>query len=335
MTSGNPVPPPGDAPKQAPFRPAEGPIRLDSGRRFLGFDLSENTPDHSSLCRIRQRLDVEVHQEVFGFVLKILAQKGLLRGKTIGIDATTLDANAALRSIVRREDGTNYQEFLEGIAKASGIETPTRADLARVDKKRPKKGSNDDWTNPHDPDAKIVKLKDGRTHLAHKNEHVVDMETGAVLAVTVHGGAAGDAQIATATLEAADETLFAIQEDPDAATAMSPDTATAPRRNVTSAATVVVAPMSPSRRAGPSCAAIIRAAKPANIRPNAMPISGPASSAASPPPNPTSAKVRMPATRLPSAASRSRQPRSSPINRPIARARPSRWNSSISLMCPA
>ncbi len=112
-------------------------------RHFLGFDMSEDTPNHSSLCRIRQRLDVEVHQEVFGFVLKVLAQKGLLQGRTIGIDATTLEANAALRSLVRREDGTNYQDYLTELAKASGKETPTRADLAKIDRKRPKKGSND------------------------------------------------------------------------------------------------------------------------------------------------------------------------------------------------
>jgi transposase len=161
-------------------------------RQFLGLQLSEETPDHSSLSRIRQRLDLEVHQEVFSFVLKMLAQKGLLRGKTIGIDATTLEANAALRSIVRREDGTSYRDYLESLAKASGIETPTREDLAKLDKKRPKKGSNDDWKHPHDPDAKIVKLKDGRTHLAHKAEHAVDMDSGAVLAVTVQDATLGD-----------------------------------------------------------------------------------------------------------------------------------------------
>lgn len=161
-------------------------------RSFLGYGLNEATPDHSSLSRIRQRLDVEVHEEVFTFVLKVLAEQGLLRGKTIGIDATTLEANAALRTIVRREDGTSYNDYLKEMAKASGIETPSRADLARLDKKREKKGSNDDWQNPHDPDAKIVKMKDGRTHLAHKAEHAVDMDSGAVLAVTVQDATHGD-----------------------------------------------------------------------------------------------------------------------------------------------
>ena len=161
-------------------------------RSFLGFDMSEATPDHSSLSRIRTRLDVEVHQDVFTFVLKVLAEKGLLRGRTIGVDATTLEANAALRSIVRRDDGTSYRDYLEALAKASGIKTPTRADLAKLDKKRPKKGSNDDWKHPHDPDARITKLKDGRTHLAHKAEHAVDMDSGAVLAVTVQDATLGE-----------------------------------------------------------------------------------------------------------------------------------------------
>jgi len=161
-------------------------------RTFLGYSMGEATPDHSSLCRIRQRLDVEVHEEVFTFVLRVLAEQGLLQGRTIGVDATTLEANAALRSIVRRDDGTKYDDYLQGLAKASGIETPTRADLARLDKKREKKGSNDDWTNPNDPDAKIVKMKDGRTHLSHKAEHAVDLDSGAVLAVTVQDATLGD-----------------------------------------------------------------------------------------------------------------------------------------------
>src|SRR4029450_5120555 len=116
---------------------------------------------------------------------------GLVKGKTIGVDATTLEANAALRSIVRRDSGESYEEFLITLAKASGIGTPTRADLARIDRKREKKGSNDDWTHPHDPDAKITRMKDGRTHLAHKAEHAVDLETGAIVAVTVQGAMKG------------------------------------------------------------------------------------------------------------------------------------------------
>jgi transposase len=182
-------------------------------RQFLGFGLSEQTPDHSSLSRIRQRLSVEVHQEVFTIVLKVLAEKGLLRGRTIGIDATTLEANAALRSIVRRDDGTSYPDFLTSLAKESGIETPTRADLAKLDRERKKKGSNDDWTNPNDPDAKITKMKDGRTHLAHKAEHSVDMDSGAVLAVTVQDATHGDPTTMKQTIVATVENVMRLADN--------------------------------------------------------------------------------------------------------------------------
>jgi transposase len=191
-------------------------------RTFLGYDLSESTPDHSSLSRIRQRLDVEVHQEVFTFVLKVLAEQGLLRGRTIGIDATTLEANAAMRSIVRRDDGTSYADFLESLAKQSGITTLTRVDLARIDKKRPKKGSNDDWKNPHDPDAKITKMKDGRTHLAHKAEHAVDLDSGAVMAVTVQDTTLGDCTTMRATMDRAANNVRAVNRDPECAKELDP-----------------------------------------------------------------------------------------------------------------
>jgi transposase len=154
-------------------------------REFLGYALTDATPDHSTVSRNRRLIDLQTHQEVFVWVLQVLAKEGLLQGKTLGVDATTLEANAALRSIVRRDTGESYQEFLTRLAQASGIETPTREDLARLDRNRPKKGSNDDWQHPQDPDAKITKMKDGRTHLAHKAEHAVDMESGAVVAVTV------------------------------------------------------------------------------------------------------------------------------------------------------
>jgi transposase len=170
-------------------------------RRFCGYALADQTADHSTISRTRRLLPVDVHQKVFDWVLGVLAEEKLLDGKTIGIDATTLEANAALRSIVRRDNGQTYQEFLNDLARASGIETPTREDLARLDRKRPKKGSNDDWHNPHDPDAKITKMKDGRTHLAHKAEHAVDMKTGAVLAVTLQPANRGDTTSVKETLE--------------------------------------------------------------------------------------------------------------------------------------
>jgi len=152
-------------------------------REFLGSDLTQRTPDHSTLSVIRGRIDVQTHQEVFCWILARLAERGLLQGSTIGIDATTLEANAALRSIVRRDTGEGYSKFLERLARESGIPTPTREDLAKLDRQRPKKGSNDDWFNPHDAEAKITKMKDGRTHLAHKAEHAVDLDSGAIVAV--------------------------------------------------------------------------------------------------------------------------------------------------------
>jgi transposase len=144
---------------------------------------------------------------VFRWVLELLAEKGLLQGKTVGIDATTLEANAAMRSIVRRDTREGYEEFLRRLAEESGIATPTREQLAKLDRKRAKKGSNDDWVNPHDPEAGITKLKDGRTHLAYKAEHAVDLETGAVVAVTVARGDAGDRETILETLPQAGENI--------------------------------------------------------------------------------------------------------------------------------
>src|SRR5678815_4506618 len=184
-----------------------------SVRSFLGLELHEAPPDHSTVSRTRRLIDVETHQSVFTWVLKQLGEAGLVNGKTIGIDATTLEANAALRSIVRRDSGESYQEFLTQLAQASGIETPTREDLARIDRKRKNKGSNDDWTHPHDPDAKITKMKDGRTHLAHKVEQAVDLETGAVVGVTVQDADQGDTHTSIDTLIEAAEQIEAVVAD--------------------------------------------------------------------------------------------------------------------------
>ena len=185
-------------------------------REFLGYPLTKPTPEHSSLSRIRERIDVETHEAVFAWVLKVLSKRGLLTGKTIGIDATTLEANAALRSIVRRDTGESYEAFLTGLAKASGIETPTKADLAKLDRKRKKKASNKDWTHPHDPDAKITKMKDGRTHLAHKAEHAVDLDTGAIVAVTVQPADAGDTATIYETVVETAEHLREVADDEEA-----------------------------------------------------------------------------------------------------------------------
>jgi transposase len=184
-------------------------------REFLGMVLPEAPPDHSTISRTRRLIDLETHQAVFTWILQRLADAGLVKGKTVGIDATTLEANAALRSIVRRDTGESYHDFLTQLAQTSGIETPTRAHLARIDRKRKKKGSNDDWMNPHDPDAKITKMKDGRTHLAHKAEHAVDLETGAVVAVTIQDADEGDTTTSQDTLTAAAEQIEAVVPDGD------------------------------------------------------------------------------------------------------------------------
>jgi transposase len=182
-------------------------------RRFLRIGLEEAPPDHSTISRTRRLLDVETHREVFTWVLGVIARKGLLQGKTLGMDATTLEANAALRSIVRRDSGESYQEFLTKLAQESGIATPTREELARLDRKRKKKGSNRDWKHPHDADARIGKMKDGRTHLAHKVEHAVDLETGAVVAVTVQGADQGDTTTLQETFVEAAEQLEAVGKE--------------------------------------------------------------------------------------------------------------------------
>jgi transposase len=166
-------------------------------RDFLGVGLEDAPPDHSTISRTRRLIDLDTHREVFGRVLGVLADCGLLEGQRIAIDATTLEANAAMRSIVRRDTGESYDELLRGLAKASGIEAPTREDLARLDRKRKKRTSNMEWKSPVDEDARVAKMKDGRTHMAHKAEHAVDLDTGAVVAVTLQAADQGD----TATLD--------------------------------------------------------------------------------------------------------------------------------------
>ena len=192
-------------------------------RSFLGYRLAESPPDHSSLSKVRGRIDVQTHQEVFTWALKAVAASDLLRGKTVGIDATTLEANAAMRSIVRKDTGQAYEGFLTGLAQASGIETPTREDLAKLDRTRKNKASNDDWVHPHDPDAKIAKMKDGTTHLAHKAEHAVDLQTGAVVAVTLQPADQGDTTTVYETVVEATGQLREVADDPKTAETIHPD----------------------------------------------------------------------------------------------------------------
>ena len=176
-------------------------------RQFLSIELDEAPPDHTTISRTRRLIDVETHQEVFGWVVRVLAKKGLVKGTTVAVDATTLEANAAMRSIVRRDTGETYAEFLTKLAKESGIETPTREQLGRLDRKRKKRTSNEEWVNPHDPDAKVAKMKDGSTHLAHKVEHAVDLETGAIVAVTVQEADRGDTTTIVETVAEAGERI--------------------------------------------------------------------------------------------------------------------------------
>jgi transposase len=155
-------------------------------RAFLGLPLAEPTPDHSSLTRIRQRLPLDVHEQVFLHVLQVAQDKQLLRGKTVAVDATTLEANAAMRSIVRKDTGEGYKHYLKRLLTEQGVENPTDEDVRRFDKSRKKKGSNQEWQSPADPDSRIAKMKDGTTHLAYKAEHVVDLDSEFVLAAAVH-----------------------------------------------------------------------------------------------------------------------------------------------------
>jgi transposase len=177
-------------------------------RSFLGIAITESTPVHASMTIIRQRLPERVFDKVFVFVLALLEQKGLVRGKSVAIDATTLEANAAMKSIVRKDTGQDWKQYLQGLAKAEGIEQPTEEDLRRLDRARTdKKVSNEQWESRTDPDSRIAKMKDGRTHLAYKAEHAVDVATEAIVATTVTFADKADPQSAPATFSLAGANL--------------------------------------------------------------------------------------------------------------------------------
>ena len=177
-------------------------------RAFLRLGTTEPVPDHSWLSRTRSRLPLEVHTGIFVWVLQRLAEHGLIQGDRIGVDASTMEANAALRAIVRRDSGEGYREMLQRLAKESGIETPTADDLIRLDRQRKgKRLSNTDWASPTDPEAKIAKMKDGRTRLAYKPEHAVDLDTGAIVAAEIHPADQGDTTTLPETLQAAEANL--------------------------------------------------------------------------------------------------------------------------------
>lgn len=173
-------------------------------RTFFGVALTEATPVHASMTIIRQRLPERVFDQVFVFVLSLLEDQGLLRGLAVGIDATTLEANAAMKSIVRRDTGADWKEYLRGLARAEGLENPTEAELRRFDRRRKgKKVSNEQWKSPTDSDSRITKLKDGRTHLAYKAEHAVLLESEAIVAATVTFADQSDPESAPATVSLA------------------------------------------------------------------------------------------------------------------------------------
>ncbi len=172
-------------------------------REFLGLAEGQASPDHSSLTVIRQRLPLVVHEQVFVKVLAIARDRRFLRGRSVAVDSTTLEANAAMKTIVQRHSGEDWKQFLTRLAEAEGLKNPTMADLRRFDRGRHKRVSNAEWVSPVDPDARIAKMKDGTTHLAYKAEHVVDLESQLVLAATVHGGDVADTETLLPSVTAA------------------------------------------------------------------------------------------------------------------------------------
>jgi transposase len=183
-------------------------------KTFLGYQLTDATPDHSSLTNIRRRLPLEVHEEVFAFVLRIAQLRKLLKGQLVGVDATLLEANAALKSIVRKDTGEAYRQYLRRLAQEAGIEDASDEDLKKFDQKRPgKKLSNADWHSTTEPDGRIMKMKDGTTHVAHKAEHAVDLESEFLLATTLHHGDRGDPDSLPETLVAAQTNLIRAGSD--------------------------------------------------------------------------------------------------------------------------
>ena len=186
-------------------------------RDFLLLEGRQRVPDHSWLSKTRSRLPHEVHEAVFNWVLALIGDAGLVRGERFGVDASTMEANAALRAIVRRDTGEGYREMLERMAEESGIETPSAEHLIRLDRKRTgKKLSNEDWVSKTDGDARIAKMKDGTTHLAYKPEHAVDLDTGAIVAAEIHKADEGDTKTLGKTLEKAASNLKALELEPTA-----------------------------------------------------------------------------------------------------------------------
>jgi transposase len=187
-------------------------------REFLGIPLGEETPDHSSLTRVRDRLPISVHSAVFQFVLRVADEQGLLKGKTVGVDATTLEADAAMKSIVRRDTGEDWQEYVQRLMQEAGQieegDEPTAEEIARFDRNRKdKKVSNQEWQSETDPDSRITKMKDGRTHLAYKAEHVVDLDTELILAAEIYPADAADVDTIGPSISQAQDNLIQAESD--------------------------------------------------------------------------------------------------------------------------
>ncbi len=183
-------------------------------QQFLGLLLTEMTPDHSSLTVIRKRLPVEVHEEVFAFVVKIAKSKGMVKGKALAVDTTTLEANAAMKSIVRKDTGKGWNDYVRELAKEEGAEVPTEEDLRRFDRKRRgKKTSNKDWESPSDPDSRIAKMKDGRTHLAYKAQHALDTDSEIIVSATIHHADTADSEALKDGIIEAQAVLISAEQD--------------------------------------------------------------------------------------------------------------------------
>ena len=172
-------------------------------RAFLNYELDEKTPDHSSFTVIRQRLSLDVYERIFNLALQALREHGLLRGKNLGIDSSVIEANASLRALVHRNTEEQYWDYVKRLAAESGIDPDDAAAVRKFDRHRPGKGSNQEWVNPNDPDAKIGRTKDGATDMIYKPEAVVDLDTGAIVQAQVHPGDQVDhKEMATRVLEA-------------------------------------------------------------------------------------------------------------------------------------
>jgi hypothetical protein len=185
-----------------------------SAREFLGLATSKGAPDHSSMTYIRRRLPIEVYEQGFQMVLDVAREKGVLRGKTLAVDSTMLEANAAMKSMVHRVSQKTWRQYLMQLAKEAGIENPTDDDLRRMDRNRKgKKVSNEDWESPSDPDSRIARMKDGTTHFAYKAEHAVDVESDVIVAAQIYHGNDSDVETVLLTATAAQENLEAVKSE--------------------------------------------------------------------------------------------------------------------------